>query len=714
MATSPTTFNEQHLDADWLDQVLLWILPPNALIASGISLFTLITQTPGMGPSLVLMWSLVIGLTWARYMLRRQRVQFAIAIMCGTLMLFGIYEIIFYPASLPHASSLPLLSLILALLHLSNRYILRLIVIVWLVSLGIFVLPILITSPLPTSNYSPALAATATMANLTVIIVVLGRYRSRVFDLLQSNQSTQQRLEALVAERTAAMQTSEARYQAIAALASDYAFGLRIEPDQRIVTEWATNAFSQMIGYTLSEFDAQGGITQIAHPEDRPIVHLRKQRILAGQSDVSEFRIMTRQGEVRWMHSYTLPQSDPHNGQVVRAIGVMHDITERKSAEDLLRDSEERYRSLVELSPDAILIYADWRIVYANQSAALAFGFDQPEALLGASVIDYIHPDDRPIATSQVQQIVAQGGIAAISEVRIVRPDGTIRSFESTGTRFYYRGQPSVLSVSRDITQRKKEEEERRQLERRLLDSQKLESLGLMAGGIAHDFNNLLVGILGNASFALEDLPADSPLRETLDQIILAAKRAADLTRQMLAYAGRANFDMQFVNINTLMQDLGRLLRASVDRQLILDYQLDPTLPFIEVDPSQITQVVFNLIVNAAEAIGDKSGIITIRTTQMTLDQDYLARIRHTKDLPPGPYVMITVQDNGCGMAETTMERIFDPFFTTKFTGRGLGLAAVLGIMRSHRGAIHVESKLQYGTTFTVFLPAVSGQLVDL
>jgi signal transduction histidine kinase len=247
---------------------------------------------------------------------------------------------------------------------------------------------------------------------------------------------------------------------------------------------------------------------------------------------------------------------------------------------------------------------------------------------------------------------------------------------------------------------------ERHNLEEQLRHAQKLESLGLLAGGVAHDFNNLLTGILGNASLVLEMVETESDVRGMLQDIIRASERAADLTRQLLAYAGKGKFLIEPVDASDLVRDISELLRSSVPRTVELALQLHPDLPPVEGDASQIQQLVMNLILNAVEATGERPGLVRVTTGVRTIPPG--DRLSHFQPDPPRPgvYVVIEVMDDGCGMSDVVRAQIFDPFFTTKFTGRGLGLAAALGIVRGHRGAIGVESMEGSGSTFTVLLPA--------
>jgi nitrogen-specific signal transduction histidine kinase/CheY-like chemotaxis protein len=248
-------------------------------------------------------------------------------------------------------------------------------------------------------------------------------------------------------------------------------------------------------------------------------------------------------------------------------------------------------------------------------------------------------------------------------------------------------------------------EEEHKRIASRMQLAQKLEGLGVLAGGIAHDFNNLLTSILGYAGLALKYLPAGSPTREQVCRIEEAARRAADLTSQMLAYAGLGEAKIEAIDLRQLVERMVHLLEVSVSRRGALRCELETDLPPIRADSGQITQVVLNLITNAAEAIEGKDGVITVRTGVMEADREYLSHTYLHDEIPEGEYVYLEVADNGCGMDEETHSRIFDPFFSTKFTGRGLGLASVLGIVRAHLGTITVDTELGKGSSFRLLRP---------
>jgi len=255
------------------------------------------------------------------------------------------------------------------------------------------------------------------------------------------------------------------------------------------------------------------------------------------------------------------------------------------------------------------------------------------------------------------------------------------------------------ICIDRDITEAK-------QRSRQIEHTQRLESLGILAGGIAHDFNNLLTAILGNATMAERKMDAGGDVRTHLARISETSQRAAELCKQMLAYSGKGHFIIKPVNLSEQIGEMMRLMEVSIGKHVNIRYTLNKALPMVDADPGQIQQVILNLITNANEAIGDQHGAISFITGVMHAKRKYLAATRTGEPLPAGEYVYFEVSDNGCGMDQATMEKIFDPFFTTKFTGRGLGMSAMLGIVRGHHGAILVDSKPGTGTTFKVLLPS--------
>ncbi|TAK28983.1 MAG: PAS domain S-box protein [Myxococcaceae bacterium] len=359
----------------------------------------------------------------------------------------------------------------------------------------------------------------------------------------------------------------------------------------------------------------------------------------------------------------------------------------------------QRYRSILDTVFDGINITGfDGVIRYSNHQFAAMLG-STPEAVVGLSMSDLIFPEDAEKAEERIRRRRAGYSFPFTWRLRSLDDGHEVMVRANSREIKDEHGNPeAMLGVITDITST-------RRIVERLLQSQKLESLGVLAGGIAHDFNNLLVGILGNAGLTLMELPPSSPLRPFVSDIQTAALRAADLTRQLLAYSGRGRFVLTSIDLGRLVEDMAQVLPTAVARGVTLTLRLAPGLPLIEGDAAQIRRVLTSLINNASDAIGDRGGEVTVATSVVHADASFLADTFVDDDLPSGDYVCLEVADTGAGMTPETAARIFDPFYTTKFVGRGLGLAAVLGILRGHKGAIQVESELGRGTTLRAFFP---------
>jgi PAS domain S-box-containing protein len=319
----------------------------------------------------------------------------------------------------------------------------------------------------------------------------------------------------------------------------------------------------------------------------------------------------------------------------------------------------------------------------------------------------FVHPDDRDLLRTAIDDHLQGRTSEFVCEHRMMHEDGSIRWIMVRGhaKRDAIGKVYRVIGTNMDITGRKQLEDERRELEKQILHAEKLKSLGVLAGGIAHDFNNLLTSILGNAGLALAQAEPDARERPFLEHIETAARRAADLTRQLLAYSGRGMFLLAPIDVAALMREMTELLRLSISKKAVLKYELTERMPCIEGDPGQLRQVIMNLITNASEALGDEPGSISVRTGVADVDPRRPPEGLMWKNLAGGEYVYFEVADSGCGMDAVVRTKIFDPFFTTKFTGRGLGLAAVQGIVRSHGGGIELESSPGKGTRVRVLLP---------
>lgn len=388
------------------------------------------------------------------------------------------------------------------------------------------------------------------------------------------------------------------------------------------------------------------------------------------------------------------------------AANVLAAAFERLQAEQANRESVAWFKEIFDGSRDAIfLVEADTKFMAVNNAACELTGYTQEE-LLSMAIPDLHNEEDLQAYRNHFDTIMSGEGVTTLASIR--RKDGTKIPVEFSNHRITFRGRSIMHTTARDITERKRAEEERLRLEAQMRHAQKLESLGVLAGGIAHDFNNLLVGIMGNAGLAMMELPPESPARRSIQELEVAAQRAAELTNQMLAYSGKGKFVIETLILSTLIKEIAHLVESAISKKVQLVYYFDAGLPGIEGDATQLRQVVMNLITNAAEAMGNKEGVITVRTKVAQVDDKFLSEFYLADDLSAGRYVCFEVADSGSGMDAVTKAKIYDPFFTTKFTGRGLGLAAVLGIVRGHHGAIKVDSEVGRGTTFSVLLPCVA------
>jgi PAS domain S-box-containing protein len=396
-------------------------------------------------------------------------------------------------------------------------------------------------------------------------------------------------------------------------------------------------------------------------------------------------------------------------GTIIGVVLVFRDVTDEKRTHNALRKSEEQYRLLFNGMLDAFALHeiicdpagnpVDYRFLDINPRFEMMTGLRSKD-LIGRRVREVLPGTEQ--SWVDIYGKVALTGEPCHFERYAAALD---RHYEITA----YRPAPGQFAtIFNDITEKKKAEEERKRVEAQFQQVQKLESLGILAGGIAHDFNNLLTGMLGNASLALLDVPEGGTARHSLKQIELSAQRAAELCQQLLAYSGKGRFVIEPINLSELVEEMGNLLRISISKKAALNYALVSPLPSVSGDATQFRQIVMNLIVNASEAIGEDNGVITVETGVRPCDRAYLEQTLLHDNLPEGQYVYFSITDTGCGMDADTLQRIFDPFFSTKFAGRGLGLAAVMGIVRAHKGAIKVRSEPGRGSCFTLLFPSVA------
>lgn len=493
----------------------------------------------------------------------------------------------------------------------------------------------------------------------------------------------------------------------------------RIDTEGRIV--YSNPAHHAMLGYAAGEIIGRKIYEFVADAEQTGHLKTHLEHLAEHQPEPEPWVGSNRRKDgtifemrVDWQYEHD------DQGNLLGFVAAMTDISAQRKAES------ERDRSLEALkanrahmvslmnSAEKFVLYRlatipddpfAGEVVLVSPSIREVMGVDDPQNF--SSWFANIHPDDQARVVD-ANRLSSETGAPFDEEMRINHPKKNevrwIRAIsmpiaDENGTPLYFNG----LIV--DITNERRAEEYKRQIQRKLQQSQRLESLGTLAGGIAHDFNNYLVGILGNSDIALELMRRESPARQPVENIATAAQRAADLTNELLAYSGRGNFDIGVTSLNDIVTDMASILKPAISKKAQLDLDLAASLPDIQVDISQIRQVIMNLMMNASDALADEPGTIRVTSSDVVVEASDLQTYGLPKSCQGGRYVRLAVTDTGCGMDTKTMARIYDPFFTSKSSGRGLGLAAVRSIIQGHLGEIHVASTPGHGSRFSVFLP---------
>ncbi len=490
-------------------------------------------------------------------------------------------------------------------------------------------------------------------------------------------------------------EASLAEAQAIARLGS-------WEHDVKTGTETWSNEQYRLFGHqpgtvTLSyEF-----FLGLVHPEDRERVQERVRAALDGRKMFDmEFRIVRPDGALRWFRSRAEVFRDS-KGRPVRVAGTNLDVTELKQAEDAAIESAATARALFNAPTDAVIrIGRDGTLLAANDVAATIMGPSWPGAI-GKPVYERFQPH-----VLEKRKRMIQTAFRGRSPVRY-DDEHAGRYFDVTiYPVIHSQGDVgSVVLVAREVTELRRAIQEQGELRAQLLQAQKLESLGVLAGGIAHDFNNYLTSVLGHADLALMNLPKGSRARPALQEIMKTAQQASGLTNQMLAYSGKGQFVVKPIDLGKVLREMANMLEVSASRKASVKLDVEQSLHAIEAEEAQIRQVILNLVMNASEALGDSPGVISVSVGEKTFNRAFISKAVLGRHLNAGSYVYLEVRDTGCGMEPDMLDKVFDPFFTTKFAGRGLGLSAVLGIIKGHDGAIVIDSEPGKGTTFTVLFP---------
>lgn len=491
-----------------------------------------------------------------------------------------------------------------------------------------------------------------------------------------------------------ALKESEEKYKT---LTENSQTGIYIHQDDKIV--YANDRFAELHGYTVPEL-LNTNYFKLFHPSERERAQQIKSKRLRGEAapQYHETRRVKKDGRILWCQ--TVAVCIEYQGRPA-IMGNVVDITARKQAEEALRQSEEMHRQLFEAESDAIFLIENETgcILNANSAAAALYGYSREELLLMKNM-------DLSGEQQETQQ-VTQG--TPLIEDRVVtiplrmhkKRDGTVFPVEITGRFFSWQGKPVHIAAIRNITQRIA-------LENQLRQSQKMESIGTLAGGIAHDFNNILAIIIGYTELALMDVPEWNPAKGFLKEVQSASYRAKDLVRHILNFSRKAITDRKPLKICPIVEDTLNMLRASIPTNIEIRRNISCDSDMILADPTQIGQVLLNLCTNAAHAMQDESGIL-----EVSLQNVEFRKQQVELDLGPGRYVKLTVSDTGQGIDSKIMDRIFDPYFTTKGLGKGtgLGLSVVQGIVRTHNGAVTVNSEPGKGTVFEVLFPVSEGEM---
>ncbi|NWJ96136.1 MAG: response regulator [Chloroflexi bacterium] len=514
------------------------------------------------------------------------------------------------------------------------------------------------------------------------------------------------------------LKLSEERYRVVSELISDYAYAFQVEADGTLKSEWVTQAFSRITGYTIEDTESskEWFDLKLCHPEDIPIILHRRNQLFSNQACVTEARFVTKGGEIRWLRDYAYPLWDETQNRLVRIYGAGQDITERRQAEEELATEKERLAVTLQSIGDGVITTdISGKITLLNPVAERLTGWNQSEAIGRdlEEVFKIVNLKSEEPVVNPVQQVLAGGTITSpANRIVLISRNGSHHILNETAAPLRNMTRDlqttGVVLVFRDITEQHKIEEE---LSRR----QKLDSLGVLAGGIAHDFNNILTSVVGNLALARIDLPVNfSPEIERVKDLLLEAEKAAyrakGLTQQLLTFSKGGVPIKKATDLRTVLEEsVTFALRGSNVRCTL---ELPADLWPVEIDEGQIHQVINNLVINAIQAMPD-GGTLTIRATNIFQPARVTPNSERPVTLSPPfkadiGYVMVILRDEGVGIPSQNLSRIFDPYFTTKQHGSGLGLAASFSIITKHDGFITVESEQGKGSSFFIYLPVSS------
>ena len=475
--------------------------------------------------------------------------------------------------------------------------------------------------------------------------------------------------------------------------------------------DYLNQKWTDLFGYTLDDIPNVAAWWDLAYPEatyrDRVSSEWNKrvQNAMENKAEIEPMitSVCCKDGTERTIEWHVNSTGD---WNIVHGV----DLTDHKRMERELRLSREKFRELTETAPDWIWeVGIDGRVLYSNPAVEQVTGY-RAEELMDRMAPEFIHPDNLGELKALISKCIKtrSGWHGHIGYW--IHKDGSIRVLEAGGVPLLDENNrvTGFRGIARDITERKQLELEKLEVQQKLLHAQKLESLVVMAGGIAHDFNNLLMGIMGNIELVMSDSNIDPMMRRRLESALKASERSAELSTKMLIYSGSGAYIPADIDLKKLLSEMTGELEFLLPKSATLNIDIDEKLPLIRGEVGHIKRLITNLATNASEALGDLPGHVVISVSSMDCDEPFLSQSRFRENPVPGKYVCVEVSDTGCGMEEDVIQKLFDPFFTTKFWGRGLGMSEVLGVVKGHGGAIHVDSSVGQGTTVRVLLPAVA------
>ena len=547
------------------------------------------------------------------------------------------------------------------------------------------------------------------------LITELAKARLQITELEKSTFDSKQMEEAL--------KESEERYRRITSAITDYIFTVHVE-DGIAVRTLHTPVCETVTGYTAEEFNNDPFLwLNMVVEEDREIVRDQASRILEGENvGAIEHRIKRKDGSVRWVSNTPVLHRD-QGGILISYDGVIRDITGHKQAEEALRESEQRLRIILHGSPiSTFVIDKDHRVIYWNEALEHLSGIKTEDIVGTCDHWKAFYDSKRPC----MADLIVDGALEAIPEwypskfsksqlineayeaidfFPSLKGKGKWLRFTAAVIRNTVGDLVGAIETLEDITESKQTDEERKKLEAQLMQAQKMEALGTLAGGIAHDFNNILSAIIAYAEGGKHIVPDTDKVRKNIDEILKVSSRARDLVKQILAFSRRTKHEYIQLKLDATVKESLKMLRAILPKTIEIRQNL-PANGRVMADSTQIHQVVMNLCSNAAHAMGERGGVLDVSLNKVDVHEGAEAL---ALDLPPGPYLRLSVSDTGHGMTPEVLERIFDPYFTTKEKGRGtgLGLSVVHGIVKSHKGAITCKSMPGEGTTIDIYLPEI-------